>query len=194
MRKLIQFLFSFFLFYSFSISVTAQESESLISEMTRLGVDSALIFPIQGVDDYPVWSPEKDFLANKVSGKWFKVDLNHIKLVDGAWRENQKIGVIDSAESVSAASNTEVEQWKKSKSIRGSRIVKTTSGATIELRAEGLSTSLVVTPKGQSPIVYWTSGLENCHSLVLSPDEKYVAFIAELNGVVIFDFNLIHTK
>jgi len=27
--------------------------------------------------------------------------------------------------------------------------------------------------------------MENCHSLGLSPDENYVAYICELNGVVV---------
>src|SRR5258708_8292037 len=48
-----------------------------------------------------------------------------------------------------------------------------------------MSSWLVVTAKGARPETRWTSGLENCHSLFISPDEKHVAFIAELNGTVV---------
>jgi hypothetical protein len=43
-----------------------------------------------------------------------------------------------------------------------------------------------VTSREREPEVLWTTGFENCHSLALSPDETLVAFLCELNGLVVF--------
>jgi hypothetical protein len=46
----------------------------------------------------------------------------------------------------------------------------------------------VITKKGASPETLWTSGMETCHSLALSPDEHSVAFQCETNGVLVTTF------
>ncbi len=43
-----------------------------------------------------------------------------------------------------------------------------------------------MTSKGREADILWKTGLENCHSLALSPDETLVAFLCELNGLVVF--------
>ncbi len=61
--------------------------------------------------------------------------------------------------------------------------MRTKGGTSVELHQEGMSTAFVITRTGAEPETLWTSGFENCHSLTLSPDERYVAFICEMNGV-----------
>jgi len=155
---------------------------TLGSEMARLNVREALIVASEAVENAPVWSPKGDFLAANVEGRWSKVDLSQIRLEPGRWRD-QPIGVVNSKSSVSDVSGKEVKAW--SKGVRPSQRVRAKNGTVIELRAESLGTSLTITRKGGLLERLWTSGLENCHSLVLSPGEQFVAFIAERNGVVV---------
>jgi hypothetical protein len=117
-------------------------------------------------------------------GKWYKVNLLQISLEEGTWRGKQKIGVITSKTSVSEASSQEVQQWAKVSKFN-ERVLTTKAGTRIELRETDLGTTLIVRKRNQKAQKIWTSDMENCHSLVLSPDEQYVAFICELNGVAI---------
>ena len=154
----------------------------LESEMARLSVREALVIASEAVDDAPVWSPRGDFLAANVDDRWIKVDLSRIRLEPGRWH-NEPIGVRNSEAAVSDVSAKEVKAWSRVRP--GQRRVRAKNGTVVELRAEGLATSLIITRKGGSPERLWTSSLENCHSLVLSPDQQFVAFIAEGNGVVV---------
>ena len=173
------------LFMTFiSTSLFGQDVQSLPLEMKRLNVNSALIVPSQAVDEYPLWSSDGDFLAANVQGNWIKVDLAHLSLGEGTWRGGEKIGVINSQTSFSEASIEQIESWQKT-STMNLRKVQTSTGTIIELKESGLGVSLIVTKKGIKPVTYWTTDLENCYGLVLSPDQKYVAFIAETNGVIV---------
>lgn len=53
------------------------------------------------------------------------------------------------------------------------------------LGQSSMGTALILTEKGKPQKVLWITEMENCHSLVLSPNQKYVAFICELNGLVV---------
>jgi hypothetical protein len=65
------------------------------------------------------------------------------------------------------------------------RKVITGDGIELELKLSGFSTALIIT-KNNNKKILWTSGVENCHSLSLSPNERYVAYLCELSDVVIF--------
>jgi hypothetical protein len=167
-----------------SAVVSGQDLRSLSNELKRINTDSALVVPSQAVDEYPLWSPEGKFLAANVEGKWYKIDLAHLSLQEGTWRGGKKIGVITSKASASQASKEEIENWQKSSTLFP-RKVTTTTGTVVELKESGLGVSLIVTRKGRRSITLWTTDMENCHSLVLSPDQSFVAFISETSGVVV---------
>ena len=157
---------------------------TLRSEMDRLQVREALLVISQDVDKEPIWAPRGGFLAVNVDGKWTKVNLLSIRLERGTWHGDQAIGVVASKSSLSTMSRQEVKAWSRA-SRPDTRRVQARNGTVVELRQDELSTSLLITRKGEATERRWTSGLENCHSLALSPDEQFVAFIAELNGVVV---------
>jgi len=156
----------------------------LDEEMKRLGVRSALVIASEAVDESPVWSPAGDALAVNIEGRWGRVDLGSVALEPGTWRDKQPIGVLNPPASLSRIEEGTVEKWKKSGTY-GARKVVMPDGTTVELRQDELSTKLVVTKRDAKPKTLWTSGFENCHSLALSPDGHYVAYICELNGVVV---------
>jgi hypothetical protein len=155
----------------------------LNSEMTRLKTETVLIVQSQAIDEYPLWSPSSDFIACNIEGKWYKFRLTNIDLADAKWR-GQTIGVLKSRDAYSELTNKEQAEFEKVSKFNP-REVKTTDGTKVEFKMEGMAVSLIVKKKGEKAKKLWTSGGENCHSLVLSPDEKYVAYLCELNGLLI---------
>jgi hypothetical protein len=165
-------------------SSSTQELKSLAEEMNRLHIDTALVVQSNAVDEHPLWSPSEDHLAVNVMGKWYKVNLSQISLQEGIWRRKQRIGIIASKSSVSNADAQEIEQWAKVTRF-DPRVLTTKAGTRIELKETELGTTLIIHKLNQKAQRIWTSDMENCHSLVLSPNEQYVAFICESNGVVV---------
>lgn len=157
-------------------------SKTLATEMTRLKTHTALIAQSQAIDDYPLWSPGSDFIACNIEGKWYKFRLTNIDLVKAKWH-GQKIGMVavDIATELTAAEQAEYEKVSRF----NPREVTTADSTRVELKMEDMAVSMVVTKSGGKPKTLWTSGGENCHSLVLSPDGKFVAYLCELNGLLV---------
>mgnify|MGYP003592592824 CR=1 FL=1 len=167
-----------------TLNVYGQDTtKSLNSEMTRLNTETALIVQSQAIDEYPLWSPNSDFVACNIEGKWLKFRLSNIDLVDAKWR-GQTIGFLTTKAAYSELKSEEKADFEKVSKLNP-RKVTTKDGTTVELKMEEMSVSLIVTKKGEKAKKLWTSGGENCHSLVLSPDEKFVAYLCEMNGLLI---------
>lgn len=160
--------------------------QSLENELKRLGTDTALLVPSQAVDEFPVWSPDGSRLAANLAGVWYTVNVDHLALAGATWRGDLLIGVLASNESVAEA--PEAAAWKDAANM-APRAIKTGGGTKLELRQEGMSTTFVLEAPASEPQALWRSDFENCHSLSVSPDEKFVAFICELNGVIVFRVN-----
>lgn len=159
-------------------------TKNLNSEMLRLKTETVLIVQSQAIDRYPMWSPSSDFIACNIEGKWYKFRLTNIELGEAKWR-GQTIGVLLTEDAHTSLTDNEQKQFDKVSKFN-QREVTAENGTKIELKETGeLSVSLIVTKKGEKPETLWTSGMENCHSLVLSPDEKYVAYLCELNGLLV---------
>lgn len=168
-----------------SLGLFGQGLKQLSDQLKRLNSDTALLIPSQAVDQYPIWSPDGHYLAANIQKKWFKVDLTQITLIENAWREGKRIGINSSRASISNASNEEIKAWQKTARMFPRRAV-TSKFTLIELQQTGMEVSLVITKMGEKPVTVWTTDAEDCHSLTLSPDQSYVAFICEANGVVVF--------
>lgn len=167
-----------------TVTVYGQDTiKNLDSEMTGLNTETVLIANSQAIDYYPLWSLNSDFIACNIQKKWYKFRLTNIALAPARWR-GQTIGVLITPDAYSPLGDTEQEEFNKVSKF-SPRKVTTKDETEIELRMKGMSVSLIVTKKGKKPKTLWTSELENCHSLVLSPNEKYVAYLCEMNGLFI---------
>jgi hypothetical protein len=146
---------------------------------------TVLTFNVYGQDMTKDLNSEMtDFVACNIQGKWHKFRLTNIELADAKWR-GQTIGVLTTKDAYTSLSDNEQKQFAKVSKFNPREAI-TKSGTKIELKETGdLSVSLIVTKKGEKSKTLWTSGGENCHSLVLSPDEKYVAYLCEMNGLLI---------
>jgi hypothetical protein len=157
---------------------------SLQAEMERLGVRSALVFASQTIDEHPVWSPKGDALAVNVDGRWVELKLAPVTLEAATWRGSQPIGIVKPPISPSSVSEGHVRDWERSAKFDPRKVILR-DGKTVELRQEDLSTSLIVTPLGGATQIVWKSGLESCYGLAVSPDQRLVAYVCELNGVIV---------
>lgn len=159
-------------------------SPRLVAALQRLGLNSALVVRSQAVDEHPIWSPDGRFLAVDVDQNWMKIDLGAISLTKGTWHDGEGIALPDSPPAPSAISEARVREWEKSGAYSPRRIA-TKAGTVVELQPEGLGTLFRIARKGRKPTTLWKTSLEACHSLSLSPDQSLVAFVCELNGVVV---------
>jgi hypothetical protein len=161
----------------------ATSTATLADELKRLNIREALVLPYE-VGSTPRWSPKGDALVCKINGKWLKVDLNHLHLSVKTWHGKQKVGIVNSKDSYAVVGEKEIKDYKPfSDTTPRKAILK--NGTIITLNQEKMSTALEVKEKGKKAERWWTSGMENCFMPNPSPDEKYVAYIAEMNGVVV---------
>lgn len=159
-------------------------AKNLNSELTRLNTETVLIVQSQAIDEYPLWSPNSDYIACNIEGKWYKFGLTNIELEDAIWRK-QTIGVLTIKDALTSLTDEELKQFDKVSKFNA-RKVTAKNGTKIELKeTDGFSVSFIITKKGNKPKTLWTSGGENCHNLVLSPNENYVAYLCEMNGLLI---------
>jgi hypothetical protein len=153
-------------------------------EMDRLKIDTVLILKTSALDEWVLWSKDGKYVGLNVMGKWAKIDLSKVELVDAKWRSGKPLGVNIGKGSIAPASDTEIQDWLKTSKMYPRELILA-SGTKIELKEVELSTALVITPRGGQPNTIWVTGGENCHSLTASPTGEYFAFISEMNGAVI---------
>ncbi|MCP3933256.1 MAG: hypothetical protein GY705_29650 [Bacteroidetes bacterium] len=154
-------------------------------ELERLNIESALIVNSQGVDEYPLWSKDGNTLAANIMGQWFTVNLKDLVLAEAKWRKGKKLGVLNSGFSVSKVESTEILPWK-AHNREPTRFFKSKKETQISLKQNGFSTVFTIQIRGGQEEIIWTSDSENCHSIVPSPDEKFITFICEMNGVLVY--------
>ena len=177
-------LFSALFFLAGVTAATNDESSATLAELRKLGVTSALVVSSQAVDEQPVWSPDGRRIAINMDGEWSTVDLRALTFRAGTWHGGEAIGFADPPPTLVSVPEAEIRAWQETARFDPRRIT-TRTGVTVELAQEELGTVFRITKKGSKPEVLWSTSLENCHSLALSQDEKLVAFICELNGLIV---------
>jgi hypothetical protein len=159
------------------------EPGPLEREMQRLGVRSALVLRSQAVDEQPFWSPQGDALAINVEGAWKRLDFKSSTLTEGTWHGTEPIGLL-SDPPLSPVPATDARAWSESGKTDPLEVV-TAAGTRVKIEAEDLGSRFVISRKGEKPETLWSTTLESCHGLSLSPDQRLVAFVCELNGVIV---------
>ena len=168
-----------------ALLLAAQAQPNLETEMRRLQIDTALVLPSQAIDDPPIWSPDSRFLAVNVQGAWYKLDTQQISLQPAKWHDKQ-IGSISGKPSILPLSDGEMKTWAKT-SKHGILRLQIGPDVLAQMKREGLTTSLILTRKGEKPTILWKSDLESCEELAVSPSKRYLAYICETNGVFVTD-------
>jgi len=162
----------------------AQTSDNLQNEMAKLRVHTALLVPSQGVDEFPVWSADSRFLAVNIEGKWFETDMSKVQLREATWL-GQRVGAPAKKPKLQPMSKEEASGWSK-QAQHGQSEVMGKSGIRATIQRAELSASLVLS-QGSHQSVIWKTDMENCGELSLSPNEAFLAYICETNGVLVMD-------
>ncbi|OGH80859.1 MAG: hypothetical protein A3I29_03770 [Candidatus Magasanikbacteria bacterium RIFCSPLOWO2_02_FULL_44_11] len=120
------------------------------------------------------------------AGIWVKVSINSVNLEQGYWHSGVPIDVvIESGANRIPADDLPSGQ----KPEYNPRKAVTKDGTVIELgpidNDNPFGVSLSITRRNHERQIIWSSDLENCHSLVVSPNERYVAYKCELNGLIV---------
>ena len=156
---------------------------SLQTQLEKLKAHTALILPSSAIDERPHWSPDGKYLAVNVMGKWHRIELPGVRLEEGKWHE-MMIGVNSNRASLSDQEAGDLKKWDGKFRHHASK-VQSSDGDIFEFDRKGLSTRFVVTPAKAKAMQIWASELENCGELALSPDEKWIAFLCETNGMFV---------
>jgi hypothetical protein len=131
-----------------------------------------------------LWSPNSDYIVVNITGEWKRIELKNIYLTEAKWRQIN-IGVRTTDErSFVELSKKEKDSFNKIAKF-GARVLKTRDKTEITIEMKDFSSSMIIKKYGDKPNKIWDSNMENCHSLVLSPDEMYVAFLCELSGLFV---------
>ena len=157
------------------------EKKDIFSEMNRLNIDTVLVVSSNAIDEYPLWSPDSNYIAANIMGKWYKFVLKDVNLVEAKWH-NISIGALSRQDAKPLLEN-EYKIFNQISKNSGRTIIQ--GDVKVQLDLKDFATSLIITKGKQKSYTVWKSGLENCHSLVLSPNKNYVAYLCELNGLFI---------
>lgn len=164
--------------------LVAGTGESFNHQCEALGVDTALVVHTDSIDEYPAWSPDSRSLAVHIEGQWKEVKLDDLKL--GLTKLHEfPIGIAEPSD-LKTISSDKAEEWQKH-SAHSPRVLHLPTGECLRLKQKDLSTALEITDRGGQSRILWKTDLENCHTLSLSPDQHYISYICELNGLVVSD-------
>jgi hypothetical protein len=181
------FCFLIYRHFSFPKSIiNVDQSDNLEKELIKTKSRYALLIQSQAIDEFPVWSQDGENIYVNEEGDWKKIDLSKIKLDAGVWRNNIPIGVNKNESSISHSPITQNElDSLLNFTPHDPRDLLLPDGTRIKLELDGLSTLMKITLPGKEETTEWSSDFENCHSIVLSPNSKYIIFKCELNGVIL---------
>jgi hypothetical protein len=160
--------------------------ESFSDGLNRLHVDTVLVLPSQAIDEYPIWSFDSEWVAANVEGRWVKLQLDRTQLVPAKWH-GMPVAAAEHP-SLTPLSEAELKQWQRHSSHH-ERAVRLPAGGCVQLSTHELSTALEVTDSTGKTRRLWSSDVENCSAVSLSPDRRYIAYICELNGLMVSDVN-----
>lgn len=160
-------------------------SLSLDDKLSSVKSDYALVIPNQAIDGYPVWSEDGKFVYAQVGGLWMKLNIDKIHLSSGNW-EGMQIGVNDNQSSLESA-----EESQKTidslvlKNNHDDKDIVFSDGNKFEFKQSELHSEFVMTKPSEKPKTLWQTDLGLCYYLVLSPNQKYILFKCELNGIML---------
>jgi hypothetical protein len=163
--------------------VYSQLARPLDIEMTRLGADITVLVPYGAIGEYPIWSPNSDYVGINVIGEWKKVGLTETYLVGADWGK-KLVASYNFNGVMEPMTMEEVEEFKTA-SPWDPHKVTAADGTIYEITPPTPGTTFTISKPGQKPIVVWTQG-GVYHQLTLSPDGRYLAFLSETNGLMIF--------
>lgn len=166
----------------------SDKDKSIVDQLRGLKTNYALVIPSQSIDEYPLWSDDSKFIYAVIEGEWMKLDLKEVHLSPAVWHGDIILGVNDNIFSLKPAEESSEKINNlilKNKNDLNSLILP--DGTKLKFNDPGLSSSLSMAKPGQQSESLWSTDLESCYYLILSPNKRYVLFKCEMNGIFLMD-------
>jgi hypothetical protein len=161
----------------------AQTAPTLQTELSTLKTDLALLVNSSAVEERSLWSPQSDYVACRLLGKWMKIPLTNVELKEGQW-QGQKAGLLKNPTLMRELNESELKLFRAASEVQPI-VIRTKAGTVYSLRPNGSGMALVAKGNNGESRQLWSSGTEACHSLSLSPDEKYLSCLCEQSGLLL---------
>lgn len=161
----------------------AQTTPTLQTELTILQTNLVLLVSSGAVEERALWSPQSDYVACRLLGKWMKIPLNNLELKEGQW-QGQKVGLLKNPALIRQLYESELKLFRATSEVQPI-VIRTKPGIVYSLRPDGQGMVLVAKGRNGESRQLWSSGKEACHSMSLSPNEKYLACLCEQSGLLL---------
>lgn len=139
-----------------------------------------LILRSQQIDYFPVWGETDEIIyANLNSKEWRKYDLSKTKIQVGFYYQDTI--AINTNDNYSLVTETNLQNDLETNKSWQSRIITDKLNRKLSLIEENFNTDFYINDEKIMTI----DG--NAHSISISPSGRYVAFLLELTGLMIFD-------
>lgn len=168
----------------YTTAVNAQIPRPVLYEMNRFDVNTVLLYQSRTITYRPVWTADSKALLFYMDKRWVKLDLTQVILQPAEW--NHRFIGLNSTEVLDSVFDYELNRTTIQKEPGASRKITTSKGVTYELKVTPDFTTRFVKTKGRRTVTLWETGGDNCLAPVLSPDEKFIAFISESNGLMLY--------
>lgn len=169
-----------------NISNNTQLVDNIDKELDLTKSEYALIIESQAIDEYPLWSDDGKFVYAMIEGYWMKLNIDKVRLGSGTWRGGIPIGINDNLLSLeSAKESQEIIDLLISKNKYDEQYLTLLNGTKLGFEQPGFYSQFIRIKPGQEPETLWETDGELCYYLIPSPDQKYVLFKCELNGIVL---------
>ena len=169
--------YSWLILFLFGALSGINAQKSLKEKLVKFDNNTAIMFHRQDIDEMPLWSENSDYLGCNVSGDWVVFDLHkaRFKKTDlGRYR----VGILANLNVISFITDELVAELKESTNY-DMRSITLPNSKTVQVKSDIYKSELILNDK----VIMTLSG--NCHSLSASLDGKYLAFISELDGLIV---------
>lgn len=167
-------------------ALLAQFSQgSFEKNLQALKCDTAFIVKSPTIRDPIHWSPDGKEIGIKLEGRWVSIALDSLVLKRYKWRDNLDIAGPIGLPELKPLDSRQRAGWISAEEEH-SRKIRTNTGTRIEFAyvEDGAVALRVSWPDGMARDL-WRTKIEDCGGLVLSPDHRWVAYIAGINGIIV---------
>lgn len=169
-----------FILLGIQLSASAQYRRDAAKEFERLNVKSALVLN-RSLDYCPIWSQSSDTIYVNIIGDWRAFEVGRLSMIPASV-QNKEVGMSNN-EIVDAVDSTIIPTFDLEQ-CNTAPLSAEQGNIVAKIEQEGFSSHITITVDGKK---YYSqrSGGEVYHSPRISPDGKYVVFVAEMNGLML---------
>lgn len=151
----------------------------LADKLEKFDHHAAIMMWSQSIDEMPLWTPNGEYVCFNMAGDWFAIGLEAAKFTKTKLC-GYKVGILKNLDIIGSVDEADIATIKESNNY-GMREITLPNGDLVTLTADLWKSTLSIAGKE----IMVLNG--NSHSLTANEDGSYLAFISELNGLIVLD-------